>query len=177
LELKFPVTPEFNQPRVTIQPDGFIPVIGLADLHVEGLTLDELVTALRKAYSSTLKDPEISVTLVDFEKPYFVVGGEVSKPGKYDMRGATTVAQAVTIAGGFSKAAKRSKVLLFRNISDEWVKVVKLDLGKMFNTADLTEDLQLNPGDMVYVSQSGFAKVREYLPRTDALIWWAIRGW
>ena len=97
LELHFPFTPEFNQ-TVTVQPDGFITLRGIDDIHVEGLTLPEVSNSLRIAYGRILHEPMINIELKDFEKPYFVVGGEVGHPGKFDLRGETTVAQAVAIA-------------------------------------------------------------------------------
>jgi polysaccharide biosynthesis/export protein len=164
MELKFPITPEFDQ-TVIIQPDGYINLLQVGDLHVEGKTTSELIEGIRVAYRKLLHEPEITVKLLEFEKPYFVAGGEVGKPGRYDMRGDMTVAQAVNVAGGFTTAAKHSQVLLFRRVSDEWVRVIELDLKKMFNKADLTEDLHLQPGDLVFVPKSRMAKIKEYIPK------------
>jgi len=177
LELKFPLTPDFDQEKVTIQPDGFISLVGIEDVHVEGRTIEELNKVIKDAYSTLLRDPVIHIKLLEFEKPYFVVGGQVKIPGKYEMRGDTTVAQAVNIAGGMVPEAKHSNVLLFRNVSDEWVKVVQVDLKKMLDKADLTEDLHLKPGDMIFVPKSTMAKLKGYIPSGEALLWWAVRGW
>ena len=95
LEIKFPVTPEFDQ-TVTIQPDGYVSLLQLNDVHVEGKTKPELIEFLRTAYAKILREPEITVRLLEFEKPYFVAGGQLNHPGKYDMRGDMTVAQGVT---------------------------------------------------------------------------------
>ena len=99
IELNFPFTSDFNQ-TVTVQPDGYISLIGAGDLHVEGQTTPELRDRLREVYGNILHDPVITVTLKEFEKPYFVAAGEVTKPGKYDLRGFTTATQAVAMAGG-----------------------------------------------------------------------------
>jgi polysaccharide biosynthesis/export protein len=173
IELKFPFTPEFDQ-KVTIHPDGYIPLTGLSDVHVEGLTEAELIESVRTAYSKILKNPNINVNLVEFEQPYFVVGGEVSAPGKFEMRGDMTVTQAVSIAGGFTDSAKHSQVWLFRRVSDEWVSTSLLDIKKMLKSGDLSEDPHLHPGDMVYVPKSLMGKLKPYLPRTDALIYMGI---
>ncbi len=173
IELKFPLTPEFDQ-KVTIQPDGYIGLVGLDDFHIEGKTKSELAQMLREAYRKVLRDPEIVITLLEFEKPYFVAGGEIEKPGKYDMRGDTTVAQAVNIAGGLTVDAKHSQVLLFRNVSDEWVKVIKVDLKKVFGEGQVDEDLHLQPGDMVFVPKSMMGKIKPYLPRPDLWLWMGI---
>ena len=175
-ELKFPITPEFDQPKVTVHPDGYVTLSGIGDLHVEGKTEEELAQLLRSAYAKILKDPIISINLVDFEKPYFIVGGQVSKPGKYDMRGDTSVLQAVQVAGGFTQNAKHSQVLLLRRVSDEWGKVVPLDMKKMENSRDFAEDPHLQPGDLVLVPKSFMGKTKDFI-RWDSLLWMASRYW
>src|SRR5256714_11096841 len=112
LELNFPFTPEFNQ-TVTVQPDGYITLRGVESIKVDGKTIPELVDSLRTSYAKILHDPVINVELKDFEKPYFIVGGEVGHPGKFDLRGNTSVAQAAAIAAASSNSAKHSRIWLF----------------------------------------------------------------
>jgi polysaccharide biosynthesis/export protein len=163
VELNFPFTPEFNQ-TLTVQPDGYIALRDVGDLHVEGQTIPELTQTLQNAYKDILHEPVISIVLKDFEKPYFIVGGEVSKPGKYDLRGDTTVVQALQIGGGMSEDAKHSEVYLFRRVSNDWVETTKLDVKKMMHTGDLAEDLHLRPGDMVFVPKSAMGKIKRFIP-------------
>jgi polysaccharide export outer membrane protein len=163
MELNFPFTPEFNQ-SVTVQPDGYINLRGVGDLRVQDKTTAEVVTALNTTYRGVLHEPEISVKLVEFEKPYFIVGGEVAHPGKFDLRGDTTISQAVVIAGGFSDRAKSSEVVLFRRVSDNWAEVRKINLKRMLNKQDLAEDLHLRPGDMLLVPRSPLSKIARFIP-------------
>jgi polysaccharide export outer membrane protein len=163
-DLNFPFTPEYNQLAVTVQPDGYVSLLGVGELHVEGLTVPELTQSLRQAYAKILRDPVITVALRDFDKPYFIVGGQVAHPGKYDLRGDTTVTQAVAIAGGFNDSAKHSQVLLFRRVSNEWVEAKKLDVKQMLRAANLSEDLHLRPGDMLFVPKNAVSKIRPWIP-------------
>jgi polysaccharide export outer membrane protein len=166
LELGFPFIPEFNQ-TVTVQPDGFITVRGIEDIHVEGLTLPEVSNSLRIAYGRILHDPVINIELKDFEKPYFIVGGEVGHPGKFDLRGDTSVAQAVAIAGGFKDSAKHSQVLLFHRVPEGWIQVKKLNLKKMLKDANLEEDAYLQPSDFLYIPKNAFSKIERFIPTSS----------
>ena len=56
------------------------------EIKVEGLTARELKTALEKAYREILLDPEITVNVIEFVAPHVFVGGQVAKPGSYDLR-------------------------------------------------------------------------------------------
>lgn len=106
----------------------------------------------------------MTVYLKDFNKPYFLALGQVAKPGKYDLRGVTTVSAAIAMAGGFNANAKHSQVLVFRRVNDTWSSVTKLDIKHMLNSRNLTEDLTLRPGDMVYVPQNTISKIKNFVP-------------
>jgi len=166
LELGFPFTPEFNQ-TVTVQPDGYITLRGVDGIRVEGQTLPEVTNSLRTAYGKVLHDPVINVELKDFEKPYFIVGGEVGRPGKFDLRGETSATEAVAIAGGLKDSAKHSHVLLFHRVPDGWMQVKKLDMKKMLKNADLNEDAYLQPGDFLYVPKNTMSKIERFIPTSS----------
>jgi len=163
LELRFPYVPEFDQ-TVTIHPDGYISLRGLGELRVQGRSLPELKLTLLEAYQTILKDPVINVILKEFEKPSFFASGEVEHPGKYELRGATTLTQALASAGGLTSAAKHSQVLLFRRYSAEWLEVKQIDVKKMYTSRDLSEDPLLRPGDSIFVPKSTLAKVTPFIP-------------
>jgi len=167
LELTFALTPEFNQ-TVTVQPDGYITLRDVGDLSAAGQTLPELTESIKTAYSKILQDPVISVDPKDLEKPYFVVGGQVGKPGKFDLRGDVTLTQAIAIAGGFTDASKHSQVLLFRRVSDQWTEARIINVKKMLNSRDLQEDPELKPGDMLFVPKNALSKIKPFLPTTSA---------
>jgi polysaccharide biosynthesis/export protein len=166
LELTFSLTPEFNQ-TVIVQPDGYITLRDVGDLQVAGKTLPEFTEAVKSAYSKILHDPMISVDPKDFEKPYFIVGGQVGKPGKFDLRSDVTVTQAIAIAGGFTDASKHSQVLLFRRVSDEWTEAKIINVKKMLSSRDLREDPDLRPGDMLFVPKNALSKIKPFLPTTS----------
>jgi len=163
LQLTFALTPEFNQ-TVTVQPDGFINLLAAGDLHVEGQTVPEVTESIRAAYAKTLHSPLLTVRLLDFEKPYYIVGGEVGHPGKFELRGDTTLTQAVQIAGGFTETSKHSEVWIFRRISNDWAESQRFDAKKMLKNGDLAEDAHLRPGDMVYVPKNTLSKIKHFIP-------------
>jgi polysaccharide export outer membrane protein len=164
-DLTFPFTPEFNQ-TVTVHPDGYITLTGLGDLYVAEKTIPELRQLLRTAYEKILHDPVINVVLKDFEKPFFIAGGQVAHPGKYDLRDDTTLTEAIAIAGGFTENSKHSQVLLFRRVSSDWAEARILNVKKMFQAGNLTEDVHLQPGDMFFVPQNTISKIRKFIPYT-----------
>ena len=163
-DLTFDLSPEFNQVGVAVQPDGFVSLRGIGDLHVAGQTVPELNATLHEAYGKILNNPLISVVLKEFEKPYFVADGQVSKPGKYEMHGNMTVTQAIAIAGGFQSSAKHSQVVLFRRIDDQWTEAKLIDVKKVEKNRDLREDPFLHSGDMLFVPKNTLSKIDRVIP-------------
>jgi len=162
-DISFELSPEFNQ-AVTVQPDGYITLRGIGDVHVADQTVPQLTATLRSAYQKILNNPLISIVLKDFEKPYFIADGQVGRPGKYELRGATTLTEAIAIAGGFQDTAKHSQVLLFRRVNDDWVSAKIIDVKKMEKQGNLHEDPTLHPGDMLFVPKNRFSKIKPFLP-------------
>ena len=164
LEVSFTVAPEFNQ-SLTVGPDGYVMLKDAGAVLAQGLTVQQFSDAVEKAYSGYLHDPQAAVALKDFERPYFVVGGEVSKPGKYELRSDTTVVEAVEIAGGLTQQAKHSQVVLFRRVNDDLVETHLLNLKKMLKETSLKEDAHLRSGDLVFVPQNSISKIARFLSR------------
>lgn len=172
VEISFTFAPEFNQ-TVSVQPDGFVGLKRLAELYVEGMTIAEVKEEITRAYTGILHDPEITLVLKECEKPYFIASGEVARPGKYELRGDTTVTEALAISGGLTGQAKHSQVVLFRRMSDGLAEARLLDVKHMLNSRDLREDAHLKPGDLLFVPQSRMSKIRRYLPASSLGMYWS----
>ena len=135
----------------------------VGSLYVQGMTVPELVEALKKSYANILHDPIIDVDLIDFQKPFFVISGQVTKPGQYDLRADITVSEAIAVAGGFLPTAK-TQVFLYHRTSTNWVEVKKLKLNDILHGKKLEEDVQMQPGDMLFVPEKFITNFRKYVP-------------
>jgi polysaccharide export outer membrane protein len=162
-DLNFEYTPELNQ-TVVVQPDGFVTLREIGDVQVAGLTVPDLTRRLTTSYAKQLHDPVITVILKDFDKPYFIANGQVSKPGKYELRADTTLTEGIAIAGGFMESSKHSQVVLFRRSSNDMYEAKLIDVKKMMSSHDLREDEHLRPGDMIWVPQNKLSKIKKFLP-------------
>ena len=163
LDIQYRYTPQFNQ-TVSVQPDGYVTLQMGGDLKVGGLTLADAQAAILQAAGTRLKDPEIALSLKDFQKPYFVVGGEVEKPGRFEMRGNVTALEALQIAGGLKNlSAKHSQVILFRGHDSETAETRVINIKQLLEHPDTREDVDLHPGDMLVVPQNRVSKIERYI--------------
>jgi polysaccharide biosynthesis/export protein len=166
IELRFPFVPELDQ-TLSVQPDGHITLREVGDLRVQGRTLPEVRNDLREAYAPIVRDPVFTVVLKEFEKPYFIASGQVEKPGRYDLRGAMTLTQALAFAGGPNSGAQMSEVVIFRHHTQETVSVKQVNVKEMLKKKDLSEDPLLRPGDTIYIPKSTLGKLEPILSRVS----------
>ena len=162
MEVQYRYSPEFNQ-TVTVQPDGYISLEVSGDLKVAGMTIEQARQAILKAARTRLQDPVTSIILKEFQRPYFVVSGEVAQPGKIEMRERVTALQAIMLAGGMKESAKSSQIVVFRKINSDVAEVKVLNLKSIRKTSDLENDLTLQPGDMVYVPRDKMSKIERFM--------------
>ena len=78
--------------------------------------------------------------------------GEVTKPGKYPLRTKTTLLQAITLANGFTPAAARNKIVVFRfgELGGKDVKI-KASYDDIIMRDESPQNIQLKPGDTIVV--------------------------
>lgn len=167
MTISFPLSPELNK-EVTVQPDGYITLENVGSLYVQGQTVPQIVDTLKKAYQSVLHDPIINVDLTNFQRPQFIVSGQVGKPGQYELRSDTTVSEAVAVAGGFLPTAK-TQVFFYHRVSSDWVEVKKLNIKDILHGKNVNEDVHLQPGDMVFVPEKFIANFKKYVPYTTGM--------
>jgi polysaccharide biosynthesis/export protein len=162
LLLSFALSSELDQ-TVTVQPDGYINLQNGRSVHAQGLTVPELVDAIKTAYVGTLHNPIVNVDLKDFQKPFFTVTGQVGKPGQYELRADITIAEAIAVAGGLEPTAK-TQIFLFHRTSDQWFEVKKVNLKDLLHGKNVNEDATLKPGDMIFVPEKFITNFKKYVP-------------
>lgn len=166
IDVVYRYTPEFNQ-TVTVQPDGFVMLEIVGELKIGNLTVEQARQKILENAVKRLKEPEVNILLKEFQKPYFVVSGEVVQPGKFEMNQNVTALQAVLLAGGFKDSAKSSQILVFRKIDSDTAEVKLLNLKGIKTTSDLEQDFQLESGDMIMVPRNLITKVERYVKFVD----------
>ena len=92
-----------------------LPLIGA--VRGAGRTAGEMATDIASRLAARyLRDPQVTVTIMEAASQKITVDGAVTKPGVYEMRGSTSLLQAVAMAEGPSRVADLSKVAVFRTI-------------------------------------------------------------
>ena len=135
---------------VPVRPDGMISLPLLNDVKAAGLTPMELRESLMKKLVEFVPSPEIAVIVTEVRSFMISVMGQVSKPGRYDLRSSATVVDALAMAGGFKEFANRSRVTVIR-IEGGKQRRLAFDYDKLSAPNNPQENFALRPGDIVMV--------------------------
>jgi polysaccharide export outer membrane protein len=111
-------TPQSLGPiRVDPQGDIRLPITGR--LHVAGLTVSQIETAVDKALLTVMNKPETTVTVTEFGSCPVSVLGAVRNPGVHQVSGRKTIFEVLSLAGGLSADAGNSILLTRRTESGD----------------------------------------------------------
>ena len=158
MSVKLFYNPDLNQ-DVTVQPDGTISLLLVHQVKVAGLTCEELRKLLTKDYGKYLQQPELSVVVNETQGNRIFVGGEVKSPSMQLLTGPTTVLQAVDMSGGFLTTAREDEVIVVRRGANNKPFQIALNVRHAMKGIDPSQDIYLQPYDMVIVPKSNVANV------------------
>ena len=163
LDIKFLYNPEFNELNVPVRPDGRISLQLANDVQAAGLTVNQLREVLVEKYSSEIRKPEVAVIVRTFERNKVFVDGEVLFPGLVEIKGPVTLMHALSLARGWRETARLSNIIVIRKDAEGKSMATNVDLRKVLNGSDLSQDIQLLPYDIVYVPKSNIANVNKFV--------------
>jgi len=163
-----------------VDPEGYINMPLLGQLHVEGLALSELTDKLKEGLNEYLVEPKVQVAMMQFRKPKVHVLGQVNRPGLHEFKIGDKVMEAIAKAGSFTEAAHLEGAKLTHSDSEE---SLPLDLRKLFYEGDMSKNLVLQDGDTIYIPEDttnkyfvlgqvlrpGFFRLKEDVTVIDAI--------
>ncbi|MGH7250348.1 MAG: polysaccharide biosynthesis/export family protein [Nitrospiraceae bacterium] len=100
--------------QVVIRPDGMISMPLLGDIQAGGLTAEQLAVRIGSRLKEYKENPSVSVTVKEVNSYNVYVLGEVTKPGKYQLKSHTTILQSIAMAGGFTPFASKNRMHVLR---------------------------------------------------------------
>ena len=144
-----------EQSGTLVTEDGTIyyPYVGI--IPVAGKTTREVRAILAQKLSRVIEKVQIDVRVISYRSKRVYLVGEVSKPGQQPITDIPmTILEAVNLAGGFTKDADHSQVLLTR-AGTTW----RVDLQSLYEDGEISQNVKLEPGDIVNVPDRSLNKV------------------
>ena len=137
-----------------IRPDGTITMPLVGDLKAAGQTPTALKEQIKGALGKFLKlaaGSEVTVAVKSWNSYRFTLAGEVGKPGVYNSDQYVRVSQAISMAGGLTRFAKRNECRVIRPIiGTKDSKHIPLDYDDLASGKRPDMDIFILPGDEIY---------------------------
>jgi polysaccharide biosynthesis/export protein len=99
---------------VPVRPDGKISLLLLNDVQASGFTPMQLRDALVQSLAQYIAAPNVSVIVREIHSVKVTVMGEVKTPGRYELKGRSTVLDVLAMAGGFTEFAAHGRIVVLR---------------------------------------------------------------
>ena len=141
--------------QVRIEADGTIVLPLINRVMVGGLTISEAQSRIRELYDRDyLVNPQISLLVIEYHVRKVDVLGQVNQPGPVEIPHdkVLTLVEAISLAKGFNRLAKRSAVQVTRVSKDGKKEVITLNADKMMGNTE-SADYILRDGDSVFVPE------------------------
>lgn len=133
--------PDLSISKVKVSSTGAISLPLIGQVLAKDLTITDLEKSIENLLlDGYLKKPNVTISITEY-RPFYI-NGEVNKPGGYPFRQGLTVQTAVTLAGGFTERASKTKITLSNKD------------GSNVTSVDLKS--RVRPGDVITVSESFF---------------------
>jgi polysaccharide export outer membrane protein len=172
-----------------IPPDGFISLPLIGEIDAKGKTYREIRTIIQNKLVKFIIDPQVEVDITKPAKPKRIVNpevgievveysghkvfvlGEVVRPGVYLADGNIKVIEAILLAYGPTKDAKKQNVLLIRGgIKNEKPELIVIDFEKAVEEGDTSQNIVVQAGDIVYMPRSVIGDVKNFFANISAIL-------
>ncbi len=150
--------------QVRVRPDCKIAFPIVDEIDVNNLTPEELKKELTQKLGRIIRDPEVTVNVIEFESQKIFVLGEVNQPGVYPFEGRERVLDAISKAKGYKEdtAALRS-IIIIKNGTDVHARAIKVNLWNFIKKGDVRQNVLLEPGDVVFVPKTLISDVDKFI--------------
>jgi polysaccharide export outer membrane protein len=137
--------------NVTVRPDGKITFPLVGDVQAAGRTARQLTEDLTKMLARFIQEPVVTVVVEEINNFKVFVLGEVTLQGVLNLRRRTRFLEAIALAGGLSKFADKSNILLLRFEEGKETRT-KIDYRKVVSGERPEYNVYLRPGDTIIVN-------------------------
>jgi polysaccharide biosynthesis/export protein len=144
-------------PKLRVDEQGMVNVPYAGTLTVSGLTAEEAGRAIETRFreQDVLKDPHVSITVIEYATQGVTVLGEVRNPGVYLLLGAHNLLDLISAAGGTTPNAGKAVTITHR---DDTAPPEIVDIATKPGSS-ATFNIDVRPGDTIMVSRAGIVYV------------------
>lgn len=150
--------PEVSVKGIPVRPDGKIAVPLAGDVVASGKTSKEFAQDIKEAIAAYIRDPIVTVTVVNFIGQYaeqIRVVGEAVKPKALAYGNNMTLLDVMILVQGLTPFADGNRAKLVRRINGKEVETT-VRLEDLLQTGDMSANVKVHPGDVLIIPEAWY---------------------
>lgn len=136
---------------IPVRSDGKISLPLVGELQAAGRTPLQLEQEISTKLKEFITEPEVTVIVEQINSRKFNILGQVVKPGTYPLTGATTVLDAIAVAGGFRDFAKQKGVYILRLSASGEETRIAFNYKEVIRGKSPQQNIKIQPHDTIVV--------------------------
>lgn len=145
---------QYTRSEVPIGPDGTLTYLQVSGFKAGGLTIDQLREGMTKALRAYMSNAHVIVTPGTWRsKKYFMLGTVVER-GVYTLERPMSLMEAAARARGMETGFVEESTVELSDMKRAFIvragKRLPVDFAKLFYDGDMSQNIQLQPGDYIY---------------------------
>jgi polysaccharide export outer membrane protein len=136
---------------IPVRSDGKISLPLAGEVQAAGRTPLKLEQDIAEKLKNYISEPDVTVIVQQIVSQKFNILGQVAKPGSYLLTSASTVLDAIAIAGGFRDFAKKKSIYVLRQNADGTQARLPFNYKEVIKGQNLQQNVKLRPGDTIVV--------------------------
>jgi polysaccharide biosynthesis/export protein len=139
---------------VRVSEDGTMTLPTIGEVRAEGLTSTQLAQKLAELLEkNTLKNPQVTVFIREYQSKKVSVIGAVSHPGEFELVGRQTLLQFLSKAGVSTETAS-DQIVLIRGQESRLI-----DRNELMWKGDPALNIEMRPGDIINIPVQEFIDI------------------
>jgi len=148
---------------LTVSAQGTINAPFIGPVSVKGLSVRQLELAITEPLARDyFVNPQVNIRVKEYHSLHYYISGAVKSPGMYEVSSNTSLMELLAKAGGVLPERGNVAYILRESVEliEQKEKIedfilakdpIKIDLKKLLDLGDMSFNVMLRPGDVVYI--------------------------
>jgi polysaccharide export outer membrane protein len=173
---------EISEKPIRIEMSGHIRLPLVGRIEAAGLTVEQLENEISQRLKEYVKEPEVTVSIVEFRSQPVSVIGSVKNPGVHQLEGRRTLVEILALAGGLADDAGYSLKITRRlewgpiplesaqNDATAKYSVAEVRLKEILDASKPEENIVIKPYDVISVPRAEMVYVTGQVQRAGGYV-------
>jgi polysaccharide export outer membrane protein len=173
--------PDISEKPIRVDLSGYINMPTIGHIHAAGMTADQLEAAIADRLKVIIEEPDVAVSVMEFQSQPVSVYGEVMTPGVHQLQGRKTLVELLAVTGGVKEdagpALRITRQLEYGRIPLPGAKddptgkysIAELQIKPLIDAKTPDFDIAIQPYDVISVPKADFVFIAGDVTKAGAL--------